>query len=222
MKNVLINRRQFVNAALIAPSVASCVMKGGVNGAGARALAEHPRVALSARICDVADGKEIANECRTFVPEMEAGGLNLFSYGANQSRAECGIVVTGGLSLEDIVKGQFSEIVKESDDTSDLIYRIRLGVSWESGKEAVRIEFGEFQLAQKNPLVSFSNSWCALSQAGETIQELFNGKQKMIETNWDFVPFDPQRDIYGAATGALLSNLMTGESFVVTYECLLE
>ncbi|EEP45253.1 hypothetical protein COLINT_02045 [Collinsella intestinalis DSM 13280] len=153
---------------------------------------------------------------------MEAGGLNLFSYGANQSRAECGIVVTGGLSLEDIAKGQFSEIVKESDDTSDLIYRIRLGVSWENGKEAVRIEFGEFQLAQKNPLVSFSNSWCALSQAGETIQELFNGKQKMIETNWDFVPFDPQRDIYGAATGALLSNLMTGESFVVTYECLLE
>lgn len=222
MKDALINRRQFVNAALVLPSVASCVMEGGPVGAGGRVLAEHPRVALSARICDAADGKEIASGCRTFVPAVELGGLNLFSDSADQLCAGCSIVVTGGLSLEDIAKGQFSEIVKENDEASDLIYRIRLGVSWEDGKEAVRIEFGEFQLAQKNPLVSFSNSWCALSQAGETIQELFNGKQKMIETNWDFVPFDPQREIYGAATGALLNNLMTGEVLEVTYECLLE
>lgn len=222
MKDVLISRRQFVNAALILPSVASCVMKDGSVGVGGRVLAEHPRVALSARICDVADGKEIASECRTFVPEMELGELSLFSDSSDQLCSGYNIVVTGGLSLDDIEKGQFSEIVKENDEASDLIYRIRLGVSWENNKEAVRIEFGEFQLAQKSPLISFSNSWCALSQAGETIQELFNGKQKLIETHWDFVPFDPQRDIYGAATGALLSNLMTGESFVVTYECLLE
>lgn len=80
---------------------------------------------------------------------------------------------------------------------------------------------GVFPRAKK-PLVTFSNAFFALSQRGATIQELFNGQQRRVETKWDSVEYDPEQWIYGGAVGGLASNILTGEDYNYLVECIVK
>ncbi len=136
-------------------------------------------------------------------------------------QTEVAFSVPSNLNVK-IEKGDYIEYEKTDDEVSDFTAHVKIGVVWGVDRKMICLTNGEFSLEQKKPLVTFSNAFFALSQRGATIQELFNGQQRRVETKWDSVEYDPEQWIYGGAVGGLASNILTGEDYNYLVECIVK
>lgn len=115
---------------------------------------------------------------------------------------------------------EYFEISRTGGEEFGIDVSVTIGATWSNQGRDIEILFGEFSLLQNDPLIIFSNTWCALSQHGDTIQNAFNGGSIRLESDWDPVSYEPTTFVYGGAVGGMCTNLMTGNTNYFAFECL--
>lgn len=192
------------------------------NSEQAAAIRNYPVPMIRTTLVDSASNQPVRSFEAPLLHSANLRKINDDSHVSVNSASYCSkgsmLLYSVDLSLESA--DNYVEESKENEDQTAVQARVTIGANWGPNQSTVQIVKGQFEIIQKNPLVTYSNTWYALMQKSHHIQQNYNGSFTQLEPGWGAESVNPETDAWtcGGATGGLWTDLITGQVSYFTVE----